>query len=163
MGWIPLRVLLLGEYWIVCLDVRKLPLWHPACPDSLIPERWAGSMSRDPNATQTADFHQRWCHELNKFPVYQHQQVTGGGLGKGVENSLSIPPFCGILIWFTAQFPPEVCLQCLRWTICMIGGSRRDPMWWAAAPLSQHKSVLWILHCGKANKESSDIKSPSAG
>lgn len=55
-------------------------------------------MSRDANATQAADFHQRWCRELNKFPVYQHEQVTGGGLGVGGENPLSTPPFCGMLI-----------------------------------------------------------------
>lgn len=112
MGWNPVPVSLLGECWTVCLDVRKLPLWQPARPDSLIPEWCAGSMSRDLNATQTAGFHfQRWCHELNKFPVYQHQQVTGGGGGWvwGVKTLFPFPPFCGILIWFTAQFPPDVC------------------------------------------------------
>lgn len=75
---------------------QSAPMTPPARPDSLIPERCAGPMSTDPNATQTLGVHQPSRHD---FPVYQHQQVTGGGLGVGVavgrKSSFHSPFFVG--------------------------------------------------------------------
>lgn len=128
------------------LDVRERPLWHP---DSLIPERCAGPMSSDPKATQTAvnrgGFHQqrqlifspRWCHGINKFPVDQQQQVTGRG--GGGENALSV----------ASRYDSQLGFH--RMCVCMRGGSRGDPLW-AAAALSQHGSVPWILDSGESQQ-----------